>query len=649
MINLSIMPLNADHIEEYCADIIEQQKSGATTHAMFEMKFQPEYTPPINKAEKQCKIYDIYREKLDKVGAKHGVLVQATLGHILNPREMYPYTPATSLIDGEPMISTCCPLDKGFREYIKNQMRILAEHNPSIVMIDDDCGLLYRKTKGCACKAHMEEFNRRAGTNMTREELYAHTQGKSEEDKRYTDIYVELQRDSLVGAVEAMRAGIDEVNPSIQGIVSSIYTSTFCEFSGDVAKAFAGKGNPVMIRYNGGPYAKLGTKFFTKEIFRAAMVREHTKDQVDICLAETDTCPQNRYSTAASMLHGHYSAIILEGAVGAKHWITRLGDRFELDSGKAYRKILSKYSKFYDKLSEYAKELSPFGCRIPLTKMQNYGFVPSEQGLNRAPWALCVLERMGLPLFFSNDDNGAVFMDDFLVDGFTDDEFRKFFSGTLILSAGAAEKLNKRGFCDCTGVDIQEWGNVVVTGELINNNISTTQFEMKKLVITSDNVKVLSNNVIADPSTSQYSKYIDVAPAVVSYQNPLGGETIVFCGTPDTPFTYNAAFSMLNETRKKQFIEILSKGNHIPLYYPEDSEIYLRAGYLKNGEIMAVFFNLSLDQHEDIPFVCTKEVSNVEILNPDGTRSKCNFKCVDGIVRVDKPLNTMIPAVLFIS
>lgn len=645
MLNLSIMPLDGDRVDEFCEDIINQQRTGATTHALFMMKFQPECTPPLNKAEEECKIYDMYREKLDKAGAKHGVLVQATLGHIVVPRDKHPYQVATSLITGEEMVTTCCPFDPGFQEYIKKQMEILASHNPSIVMIDDDVGLLYRRTKGCACQRHMAEFNRRAGTNMTREQLYAHTQGNSEEDKKYTQIYVDLQRDSLLEAVKAMRAGLDAVNPKIQGVVSGIYTSTFCEFSGDVAEAFAGEGNPSVARLNGGPYAKPGSKYFTTNFFRAAILKENTKDKIDVFLAETDTCPQNRYSTSAAMLHGHFAASILEGAQGAKHWITRLG-AYEPSAGKAYRKTLSKYNKFYEKLSEYVKEFKPFGCRIPLTLMQNYGFVPASQGINLSPWSTCFLERVGLPLYFSNDDGGAVFVDDFSVDGFDDERIKEFLSGTAVFSAGAAKKLCDRGFSKYLGVSVKEWEGVVTNGEKIGEIIIAEQYDKKELTILGDDTEVISTLIRKKPDTGEI---YDVAPAVTWCKNPLGGNAFVFCGTPDAPYGYNTSFSLLCETRKRQFVDILSKTGNLPIYYTEDVEMYLRAGYLENGEIMAAFFNIGFDQLEDIPFVSAKKVTNIEKLNPDGTRSKCEFTEEGGVIRVLEPLNTLIPAVLFIS
>ena len=141
MLNLSIMPLDTSHLDEVVNDIIEQQNTGVSTHAMFMMKFNPEGTPAVNKAAKQCASYDLFRERLDKAGAKHGVLVQATLGHITVPSSPYPFQPSVFLETGEDRVVTCCPLDPNFRAYIKDQFRILAEHHPSVVMLDDDLGL----------------------------------------------------------------------------------------------------------------------------------------------------------------------------------------------------------------------------------------------------------------------------------------------------------------------------------------------------------------------------------------------------------------------------------------------------------------------------------------------------------------------------
>ncbi len=647
MLNLSITGMNAQHVEESCADLIEQQRTGASTHAMLMMYFNPEGTPAVNKAESQCALYDRYREILDRAGAKHGVLVQSTLGHITKPFAPYPFQPSVSLVTGEDRVVTCCPLDPHFHDYIREQFRILAEHKPSLVMLDDDLGLLYKPTKGCACKYHLAEFARRAGKKMTREEIYACTQGSTEEDKRMTQIYVDTQREGIVSAVRAMREGLDTVDPSIPGIVSGIYTTTFVEFSDATAVAFAGKGNPTAIRLNGGPYAVSSSpRGFLQQLFRAAILKENVKDKVEVFLAETDTCPHNRYSTSAAYMHGHFVGSILEGATGAKHWITRGGGAFEPNAGKAYRKILSKYAKFYEALCEYVKDFSPFGCRIPLTLMQNYGFVPASQGRNLSPWATCVLERLGLPVYFGNAGEGAVFLDDFSADGFDDGQIRSFMRGTLILSVGAAEKLLARGFGEDIGVTVRPWEGKVINGEIVGDQRIAKQYEFKELVPCREDVEILSESYHTNAATKEN---VPMFPAVTRCKNSEGGEVIVFCGTPDMPFLYHTAFSLLCETRKNQLIEILSGRDLLPIYYPEDGEVYLRAGRLGSGERMVAAFNLGFDVLEDMPLTVTEPVKRVERLLPDGTRESVPFTKEGNTIRIQCEMRTLMPQIFFLS
>ena len=664
MLNLSIMPLDTKHLDTLVEDIVEQQRTGVSTHAMFEMHFNPAATPPVNKAEIDCKKYDIIRERLDKRGAKHGVLVQATLGHISVPYEPYPFQPTVSLSTGEEKIVTCCPLDPDFRKYIKEQFRVLAERHPSIVMLDDDLGLFYRPTNGCACKYHMAELNRRAKKPVTREELYQHTLGTTEEDKYYADLYAQVVGESLVDCVKAMREGLDEVDPTIQGAVSGIYASTFCEFSNLTAEAFAGKGNPRIIRLNGGPYSNSantgGARYFTMNMFRAAILREVTKDKVDIFLAETDTCPQNRYSTSSALLHNHFTASIFEGATGAKHWITRL-DGCEPASGKAYRKKLAKYSGFYEALTTYVSQLRPFGCRIPLTHTQDYFYqLRLKKHFILSPWSTCVLERLGLPMYFGNDGDGAVFLDHIAAQYFSDEQIRDFMKGTLVLSVTAAELLISRGFAselgvtvvsgaaaiDHLGVPIAPASTKVASAEIVNGVTMDTQYGKRELRPLSDETEWLSE-------VFHYDRKLQVAetlyPGVTRHKTSFGGECIVFCGTPDMPFKYFSAFSMLNETRKRQFVDILSKGNHIPVYYPEDAEVYLRAGRLPSGEILAAAFNLSQDELEELPLTVNFEVKNVEILNEKGERVPASYELVDGVVYVKQAVAAMHPIVVFLS
>ena len=266
--------------------------------------------------------------------------------------------------------------------------------------------------------------------------------------------------------------------------------------------------------------------------------------------------------------------------------------------------------------------------------------------MNLSPWSTCFLERMGVPMYFSNDDGGAIFLDEFAVDGFSDEEITKMMSGSLYLSGPAVEKLNKRGFTNQMGVMTEELGGVKISGERVNNNYSALQYEQKKLIPTDDKTEWVSPVIMTDPLTGEEEK---IFPGGTRFENSLGGEIIAYSGTPDMPFRYFTAFSLLNESRKKQLISLLSAKGHIPLYCPGDEEIYLRAGYLKNGEIFAALFNLGFDQLEEITLVCQRDVSKIEMLLPDGERKECHFTKENGTICLELTLNTLMPAIIFIS
>ena len=357
----SIMPLDLEHMDEICADIEQQYKTGVATCALFMCKLVPEGTPLINKAEIFAQQFKPFQKRLQEKGLNCGILVQCTIGHGYPLNEDSALTHYINLSDGERQY-IACPYDMDFQSYIRGQMQILAELQPKEIMVDDDYRLMYRAGKGCACSLHMCAYNEKAKSNLTRENLYDLLQ--NEDSIKERDIYVETQREALLQGAKAMREGIDAVNPALPGSFCCVGPTT--EFAAEIAKILAGEGNPTVVRINNGNYTPAGARWFSDIAFRAAdEIYRLKKSGVDYVLAETDTCPQNRYSTGASSLHAHFVGSILEGVCGAKHWITRLLTH-EPNSGKAYRKTLSEYSGFYTTLSQLVPMLSWEGCRIPL-------------------------------------------------------------------------------------------------------------------------------------------------------------------------------------------------------------------------------------------------------------------------------------------
>lgn len=639
MYNYSIMPLDTEHAEEICEDIRDQYRRGIASSALFMIKLVPEGDPPIDKASMACQKYDVFRDKLAETGDSCGILAQVTIGHGYPLDNMFPFQQYVALNTGE-KLAVVCPYDEGFRSYIRGAMKTLASHNPDSIMVDDDFRLLNRMEMGCACPLHMTEFNRRAGTRLSREELLPILRDPSTmENRRLKKIFEQTQKDSLLGAAKAMREGIDEVNPGLQG--------SFCtcgnDPAGEIAGVLAGKGNPSILRVNNGCYTAPGGREFSDRMFRAAKQMTLLSNKADVYLAETDTCPQNRYSTSAQLLHAHFTGNILEGVSGAKHWITRLGT-FEPNSGKVYRDKLAKYRGFYETLSGLAGKLDWVGCKIPLPREFGFNFTADPYHGICNGWGPCVLERMGLPLYFSAKEGGAIFLDDRYDFDFSDDEIRDMLTGTVFLSSGAAKSLIQRGFGDLLGVDVRDWDGVNISGEqlYVNGNCINGQVGARELIVTDPDTVVDSMAYhLRD------GKYKDsLFPASTIFRNKLGGTAIVFCGTPNTVFSFRTAFSFLNESRKLQLVKMLKSSGNLPIYYPEDAEVYLKAAKMEDGSMFCAVFNLGLDILEELPFTTDLEFRSVEKLSPEGAWEPVSFKNEVAGYTVQTAANPLDPVML---
>ena len=638
MENYSIMPLFEDRVEEICADIKAQYESGASTCALFCVKLVPEGIPTINKARQQGEKYKLFRDRLAKMGLSCGILVQCTIGHgyPLNEQNGFQdYIP----LNGDAPYGTVCPYDKDFQCYLYEQFKILASYQPAVIMVDDDYRLMNRKADGCGCPLHLAAVEKRVGKATSREALYEILKNPAHpEYALYHDAYVDSVKESLLEGARAMRAGIDAIDKNMKGIFCLCGQST--EFASDIAVILAGEGNPPTVRVNNGNYTPAGPRYLSAPAFRMAQEVAFLDERVKVILAETDTCPQNRYSTGAYSLHSHFTLSILEGAAGAKHWITRLST-FEPESGTAYRKVLGKNRGFYETLSALVPTLHYDGCRIPLQSVPQYTF-PHQNSEER--WSYCVLERLGLPLYFSKQDGGAVFFDDNRADGFTDAEIETMLSGTAVLSGAAAKTLEARGFSHLTGVRVREWTGVQITGERIGIGID------RKCARQQAALELIPAKSAEEISTLYHLKggkeIVPLFPGCVYFENEKGGRCITFAGTPNTPFNYSQAFSFLNQSRKAQFIKLLSRTGNLPLYYKGDEEVYFKFARGEDGCGYAFLFNIGTDPIEEISLVSERTVKEIYTLTPSGKWKEVEFSDENGTLTLDLMAITLNPVAL---
>ena len=637
----TIMPIDTAHLDELCDDIERQCREGIAEMPLFKMTLVPEGKVPVNKAAAACTSYDLFREKLSSRGIPSGVLAQATIGHGWVLGEMFPYQRYVGLVDGVEQ-QVVCPYDEGFRTYIYQAMQEIAKHQPAHIMVDDDFRLMARQGGGCACPLHMKRFNELSGTSFTREELLEKLHETTKEAARYSAIFVETQKEALVDCARRMREGIDSVDPHLPGSFCCVGNNA--EFAREIAPVLSGAGNPVVVRINNGNYAAGGSRYLSSAFFRAAAQVAKLKGKVDVILAETDTCPQNRYSTSASMLHAHFTGSILEGTMGAKHWITRLSS-YERQSGEAYRRTLAKYHGFYQALSEVVPHLTQRGCRIPVLEepLSRAGTNVNTGFDSYAGWGMFVLERLGLPMYFSSEDGGLLCLNGHV--HLTDEQLQKALSKAVFLASDSAKELIDRGFGDDLGVSVRPWQGKTPTMERLyeSGNKTKAQVKVQELVPCRDaEVDSVILNTVGDHEEELF-------PGTVVYQNGKGGMAVTFSGTPHAAYTLTEAFSFLNESRKRQLADLMRRAGELPVFYPGDEEVYLRAADVDDGSLFCAIFNIGLDKIDSPVLVFDRAITKIEQLLPDGTHQALSFDpCGEGhSYRLSTVCETLLPVVLF--
>ncbi len=645
----SVTPLVEDHFDERVADLIDQHKRGISTCPLFSVVIQPQGDPVWHQGEKLARVYLRYKERLDAAGVPSGFLLQSTLGHGTASLAPAPYQMMEPL--GGKALHAYCPMDERVLDHLCEELKALAATHPAVLMLDDDVRLVLHGVGACcACPAHMAEFNRRCGTQHTKESLFAYLSACGSNDP-LARAFVTLQRDTLVHAVTRMREAVDSVDPTIQGI--NCTSGDLCEAAIYTNPIWCGKNNPTIVRVPNGTYAPSSVKGISDTMRRAAVSGAKLRDNgIQYVLAECDTIPFNRYGKHARYLHAHFTASLLEGLKGSKHWITRLVS-YEPQSGVAFRDVLARHAGFYERVAALAEGLAFVGANSAFTEQHWYDFGAEKPWRYHANYfATKALERMGLPFYFSNKRYGATFLEDRLARDLPEDEIEAMFAqGAVFMSAEAAEDLIARGYGALVGTAVEPFDSERlgrVEGEAYDEDgtlLSQKQKNYKLLVPTSAKTRVLSYNYRHEDGV-----LVHVSPAVTYLDRGDGKFTVVYCGTPDAEHHYTEGFAFLNETRKQQFISLLREAGELPVYLPSDNELCLRAGYVADGRLLVAIFNLSYDPEESTVLYLEKEPTAITRLDEDGNEVAVAFeKGADGFYTLDTSCEPLYPMVLLVK
>ncbi len=640
--NYTVTPLKKDNFEERVNDIINLYRNNVSIMPLFCMTLVPEGNPVWDKAGPLVELYKNYKEKLDKEGVPSGILVQASLGHAYEI-EPNPFTKYENLTDGE-QVFVCCAEDDAFIEHFKGVLKTIAKAGPKVIMLDDDFRMSVRPGMGCVCPLHLAEFNRRSGLDFTKDQLREYVLNNPKNDD-LTDIYTATQRDSLIKAIKEFRAAVDEIDPSIQGI--NCTSGHYCDSVIYTNPIWAGKGNPTIVRVPNGIYSPVSVRGFSDLMRQAAVCSSKLKKHgIDIVLSETDTIPFNRYGKGARHLHAHYTASILEGLKGAKHWLYR-STAWEPASGAAYREILAKHHKMYEALADLSDEITWIGINSVFIEQEKFTYNKNNfRRYHDNDFVVMNLERMGLPFYFSEDLSKANILEGNIVSDMSEQQLEILSTAPLFVDGEAASDLIKRGYGHLLGVDVTPWDIGKVSGECFDEQGTICCTKQKNLRrITLKGAKAVSYNYVTVKEENQI-----LCPAVTKYQRPDGEISVVFCGSPTARFHYTEGFAFLNESRKNQLVSLFKEAKALPVYYHGDEEICMRAGYLKNESLFVSMYNLGFDPVEQTTLYLEKKPSSIELMDEKGCFNKVDFDLLGkGLYNVKVKIEPMYPVILLIK
>lgn len=601
--------------------------------AAYTCSLVPEGDPAVDKAAIYARRY---RETApivkSKCGIRQGILFQSTMGHGWTPNAVTPWQ--TIVMEGGGQMYKFCPLDTRFLDHMSAQAKTLADLAPDFFMVDDDTRLI-TGVRGCYCPLHLAEFAKRTGRKWTREEIIAAVR----EDAKLAKAWDLLLADSIAGLMERIRAAFPS---SIPGI--------FCCCAQDahhaarMARILSAPGQRPVVRINGAPYCQ---ELLYDGLARSSLL---AREMADIgpgvtILSESDTCPQNRYATSATRLLDYMETMTFDGCDGAKIWLTRGGNPHELESGRAYRKLMAERKGLLKEIS--GLELKRCGVTVPLPERRPLGV---EISYCPWDWGTAYFGRSGFPFRTGRvrpGDVAALLGED--LKAFTDAELTNLLSGAVLLDGAAARGLTARGFSSLIGVTAREWAGKTISAEDFGNErLSGTVNGAADLTRHDPAAQECSRFLHTDSGLVAAKEYL--APGSLQFVNRLGGRIAVLA--PDLPLHQDLShFVYFTETRKRQMAKVLRwlGDGQIPggAYYVGDAPVWCKAGTAKTGGLVLYFDNLDLDAVEPLAVRFDAAPKTIERLCDDGVWRPMRFTVgADGVCEIPVRLETMRPVIL---
>jgi hypothetical protein len=559
----------------------------------------------IDEAKRYSQIVGYAMDKLRSIGVDVSINVGCTIGHSdfnQDLRKLFPFQFQVD-VSGVESKACPCPLDPKWQSHISEIYRIYASLKPKTIWVDDDFRLCSRPPVrwGCFCPLHLEEFARRFGKHLSREELVREVLKPSYPPTEARKIWFEVLGDTMIHAATVLEKAVHQVSPNTRIGLMTVWPESHSVEGRrwhELLKALSGQHRPAVrplfLGYPEGDKRSI-LQGFTYTLHTAALVPRDTEIYLEV-----ENYPN--YTVFGKSAKFIWLQTALSQLYGFPDVTINFGSMAPIDEEPKYGEMLKNSKPFFNAVTELVSQAKSIYKGVGLFFHEQGALFRITDGkswdefVDRRPWDL-TLPLLGFSITYGESDVYAVSGDSILA--LSDSELRSLLKKGLILDAGAAKALCMRGFSHLIGVEVGEAINNGYAEEILDEEFGKRPGEAPTYIPGPGWLRTIEPHpgarVVSQIVNNEGVKLTD---GLTLFENELGGRIAVF--PHEGRFGEIEAVSFRNWIRQiqvKATIDWLSKGK-TPFFVKAADIIPVRID--QSERIILGVANLSSDNIQEI-------------------------------------------------
>lgn len=558
-------------------------------------------------------------EQARQRGYKTGINILTTIGHHNEDLENSlkgDYTYMTG-IDGNVSHGSFCPNDDNMREYIRTIYELTTEANPDYIWIDDDVRLGHMPIGyGCFCDNCLEIFEQETGTRYTRESLKkAFNEGTTEEKLKVREEWLQHNRSTIARLFTLIEETVHGIRPGMPlGFMTGDRFFEGYDFD-RWAKMLAGVDNaPVMWRPGGGFYGDTNTSGLAGKSHDIGRQVSVLPEDIISIQSEIECFPYQRLKKAANIIVLEACSHIASGCTGAAFNVLSMYDE-PLDEYEPLIARLQESRPFFDLM---AKSLGRSAITGVNTLWNKDSYITGNLGDGN--WVSAGnpvkghdIYNVGIPACYSVNNGQVTILGKDNIYAFSKQQMEELFSGGVYMDAEALQQLNKMGFGELTGFEVESSADVDRIEKFathpLNGSFAGRERDNRQSFWKSSAYTLRKT----DEKGQVLSKLIDYTGEEISdctmgvFENKLGGR---ICVAGYYPWTFVENLS--KSSQMKSIFRWLSRDN-LSGYIASFHRMNLWIREPQDGKMALAFSNSSFDPAKDVTLMLRTESKEIKV------------------------------------